>query len=98
MFCLAVHPQHNIIVSGSYDESIKLWDVRCSKTCVYSIEAHADPVSSVHFSGAGNSFVSSSYDSMVRIWDMRYGQCMRTLVEPSQQQPMYVINIVLIVL
>jgi COMPASS component SWD3 len=69
----------NLIVSGSFDESVRLFDVR-QGTTLKVLPAHSDPVSAVHFSRDGTLIVSSSYDGLVRVWDTASGQCLKTLV------------------
>ena len=80
MFCCNFNPQSNLIVSGSFDESIRVWDVRTGK-CLKTLPAHSDPVSAVHFNRDGSLIVSSSYDGMCRIWDTTTGKCLKTLVD-----------------
>jgi WD40 repeat protein len=59
--------QSNLVVSGSFDESVRIWDVRTGK-CLKTLPAHSDPVSAVHFNRDGSLIVSSSYVSkLVRI-------------------------------
>ena len=33
VFCVNYNPQSNLIVSGSFDESIKIWDVKKGSAC-----------------------------------------------------------------
>ena len=54
--------QSNLVVSGSFDESVRIWDVRTGK-CLKTLPAHSDPVSAVHFNRDGSLIVSSSYVS-----------------------------------
>ena len=54
-------------VSGSFDESVRIWDVRTGK-CLKTLPAHSDPVSAVHFNRDGSLIVSSSYDGKNPIW------------------------------
>ena len=37
---------------GSFDESVRIWDVRTGK-CLKTLPAHSDPVSAVHFNRLG---------------------------------------------
>ena len=93
VFCVNFNPQSNLIVSGSFDESVRIWDVRDGK-CLKSLPAHTEPVSAVHFNRDGTLIVSSSYDGLwyrskicnsnipcSRIWDTATGQCLKTLID-----------------
>jgi COMPASS component SWD3 len=71
--------QSNQIVSGGFDETIRLWDVRRPERSVRSIDAHSDPVSCVDFCFDGTLIVSASYDGLCRIWDSDTGQCLKTI-------------------
>jgi COMPASS component SWD3 len=43
------------MVSGSFDESIRIWDVRAGR-CIKHLNAHSDPVSAVDFNLVGLSY------------------------------------------
>ena len=86
MFCCNFNPQSSLIVSGSFDESVKVWDVK-SGTCTKTLPAHSDPVSAVAFNRDGTLIASSSYDGLVRIWDTANGQCVKTLVGKNYNFP-----------
>jgi COMPASS component SWD3 len=60
--CLAVNPRSDLILSGGYDNRIKMWDMRTGSKWVRSIEAHAEAVTAVDFHSNGTEFVSSSHD------------------------------------
>ena len=47
-FCFSVNfnPHGNLLVSGSSDETVKVWDVRTVE-CVLTLPAYSDPVSGV---------------------------------------------------
>lgn len=68
-----------MIVSGSYDEAVFLWDVRTGRI-MRSLPAHSDPVGGVDFVRDGTLIVSCAGDGLIRIWDTMSGQCLRTLV------------------
>lgn len=80
VFCCQFSPNSNLIVSGSFDESVKIWDVQKGK-CLRTLTAHSDPVSGVDFNRDGSLIVSGSYDGLIRIWDTATGQCLKTLVD-----------------
>lgn len=68
-----------MLVSGSYDEAVFLWDVRTARV-MRSLPAHSDPVGGVDFVRDGTLIVSCAGDGLIRIWDTATGQCLRTLV------------------
>lgn len=79
-FCFSVKfsPQGNLLVSGSFDETVKVWDVRTGE-CVSTLPAHSDPVTGVDFNTDGTCIVSSSHDGLMRIWDVATGECLKTI-------------------
>ena len=67
VFCCNFNPQSNLLVSGSFDETVRIWDVRTGQ-CIKTLPAHSDPVSAVSFNRDGSMIATSSYDGLVRIW------------------------------
>ena len=59
------------MVSGSYDMTIKVWDL-ASGACVRTLEGHSGFVMSVALSTCGKHIVSGSYDYTINIWDARH--------------------------
>ena len=57
------------IVSGSDDNSMKLWSVE-EKKLVYTYEGHSGSVMSVAFSADGKFIVSGSVDNSVKLWSV----------------------------
>lgn len=53
VYCLANHPEENLLVSGSGDCTFKLWDIRRGSRCAYSVDAHAETVTSVSVHPSG---------------------------------------------
>ncbi|KAI9139825.1 will die slowly-like protein [Paraphysoderma sedebokerense] len=72
-------PQDTLIVSGSFDTTIKIWNTKTGD-CLKTLPAHSDPVSAVHFNRDGTLIVSGSYDGSIRIWDTSSGQCLKTII------------------
>ena len=79
VYQIAFSPKGNILVSGSYDEAVFLWDVRSARV-MKSLPAHSDPVAGVDFIWDGTLVASCATDGLIRIWDTATGQCLRTLV------------------
>lgn len=65
VFCLSWGPTGGVLASGSFDESVRLWDAHQPGTCLRTMQAHADPVTGVSFSPDGTLLASSSYDGLM---------------------------------
>ncbi|KIM73277.1 hypothetical protein PILCRDRAFT_731139 [Piloderma croceum F 1598] len=61
------------IVSGSYDKTIRVWDVQTGHMVSGPFKGHTDSVSSVSFSLDGKRIVSGSRDMTIRVWDAQTG-------------------------
>jgi WD40 repeat protein len=64
---VAVSPDGLRIVSGSWDNTVRVWDANTGETLA-RLTAHQRRVTAVAFSPDGTRFVSGSEDSTVRIW------------------------------
>ena len=62
------------LASGSYDNTVRLWDVETGQPIGSALEGHANRVNHVVFSPDGKKLASGSYDSTVRLWDVETGQ------------------------
>ncbi len=69
---VAFSPDGRFIASGSYDNTIKLWDASSGKL-IRSLEGHQSEVRSVAFSPDGRSIASGSYDNTVKLWEVKTG-------------------------
>ena len=67
-----------LVASGSFDETVKLWDVK-SAECLQMSEGHSDYVMSVSFSPDGSKISSGSCDNTAKLWDVTGGKCLQTL-------------------
>ncbi|KAJ6015115.1 hypothetical protein N7540_009706 [Penicillium herquei] len=75
---LAFSPDESMIASGSYDETIKLWNA-ITGNCQRTLQGHFDVVSTLAFSPDGNMITSGSHDDTIRIWNTTTGDCQMTL-------------------
>lgn len=70
--CIAFHPEaETLMVTGSADQTIGLWDLRNTKDKLHSFEGHKDQVMSLQWHPQDTSILaSSSYDRRICMWDL----------------------------
>lgn len=66
--CLAMARDSDLVVSGSWDASLRLWNVSTGKQIGVPLTGHRHKVSAVAVSGDGNYIISGAYDGGVRVW------------------------------
>ena len=65
-------PDGTRIVTGSWDQTAKVWDARTG-TPLLDLKGHTGFVMSVSFSPDGTRIVTGSYDGTAKVWDARTG-------------------------
>jgi WD40 repeat protein len=75
---VAFSPDGRQVVSGSWDQTVRLWDA-ATGAALQTLEGHTDSVTSVAFSPDGRQVVSGSGDRTVRLWDAATGAALQTL-------------------
>lgn len=66
------HPYEDILVSASYDDTIKLYENDIDNgdwSTITSLTGHNSTVWGINFDSTGNRFVSCSDDKTVKIWE-----------------------------
>ena len=76
--CIALSKDGSLIVSGSGDRSVQVWDAKTGEQ-LRELQGHTRCVHSVAFSPDGNQIVSGSWDQSVRVWDANTGEQLREL-------------------
>jgi WD40 repeat protein len=74
---VAFAPDGRTVASGSWDHSLKLWDV-ASGRLLRSFEGHSDWVNSVAFAPDGRTVLSGSSDGTLKLWGVESGRLLRT--------------------
>ncbi len=75
---VAFSPDGRLALSGSSDDTLKLWEVATGRE-VRTLAGHSASVFSVAFSPDGRLALSGSKDKTVRVWDVATGRPLRTL-------------------
>jgi len=74
-----VKVSNNLIISGSNDNTIRVWNGRTG-ACIKEFVGHKAPVTALQMLD-DNYLMSSSQDSTIKIWDMDHGECFDTFRE-----------------
>ena len=65
----------HLILSGSMDSKVKIWEVYKNRRCVRTYSGHKQAIKDVNFNNSGDHFLSTSYDRYIKLWDTETGQC-----------------------
>ncbi len=79
---IAIHPDSGILVSASFDGTIKLW-LLPDGTPITTFESYAKRITAVAVSEDGMTIASGGYDRHVRLWSLADGE----ILHQFQRQP-----------
>ncbi|KIM24767.1 hypothetical protein M408DRAFT_45879, partial [Serendipita vermifera MAFF 305830] len=74
VYSVSFSPDGRRIVSGSLDDTIRVWNSETGETILGPLMGHGGPVYSASFSPDGKRIVSGSGDHTLRVWDAETGQ------------------------
>jgi len=75
---VVVTPDGSRVVSGSSDNTIKIWDLASGQE-LHTLSGHSDNVNAVAVTPDGSRVISGSSDNTIKIWDLASGQELHTL-------------------
>lgn len=73
----------SILVSGSEDTRVKVWDVRSGK-CIMTFKDHTAKLNSVQLSPDSRWVASGGDDGALKIWDIASGKVLSNFAFPGQ--------------
>jgi WD40 repeat protein len=65
-----ISPDGSRMATGSWDRSVKVWDVTTAKVVAKLDGVHRDNINSVVFSPSGDQLLTASDDHTARLWDL----------------------------
>ncbi|CCH41802.1 putative WD repeat-containing protein [Wickerhamomyces ciferrii] len=74
----AVTGHGNLVVSGSYDHTVRVWDLK-ERKCKFTLQGHSDRIYSTLLDLERNRCISASMDSSIKVWDLSNGECIADL-------------------
>jgi len=72
--CLTFSPDGTLLVSGSHDKTVKLWDIQTGGV-VKTFSGHTREVWCVSISADCITIASGSEDRTIHLWDIQTGEC-----------------------
>ncbi|CEG48172.1 WD40 repeat-containing protein [Plasmopara halstedii] len=78
VYTVNLHPSETHLVTGGYDQSVRLWDISTGAV-VKAFRGHFASVCDAQFNRHANFIVSGSKDGTIRLWDILSGLCVHTL-------------------
>ncbi|CAJ0748240.1 18187_t:CDS:2 [Entrophospora sp. SA101] len=73
--CLQFNDEKNILISGSYDATVRIWDIEKGET-VRILTGHLNCVKTLQFDDV--KLITGSLDHTIKLWNYKTGQCIRT--------------------
>ena len=78
MRSVCLSPNGRWALSGSGDNTLKLWEITTGR-CLQTFQGHTDGVNSVCLSTDGRWILSGGSDNTLRLWQTGTGRCIRIL-------------------
>ncbi|KAG9027590.1 hypothetical protein FRB95_007586 [Tulasnella sp. JGI-2019a] len=79
--CIAISPDEMAIISGSHDNTLRLWDAKTGAAIGKAMEGHTSWVNCIAVSADGMTIVSGSDDKTLHLWDAKTGAAIGKAME-----------------
>ncbi len=78
--CLSFTPDGTKLVSGSFDKTIKLWQLETG-TVIHTLNDHLKGVFALAVSADGKLLASGSWDELIKLWNLETGTLLKNLTQ-----------------
>ena len=75
---LVITPDGQKLISGSWDDTIKIWDLQTGYL-LNTLESHTSDVECVAITPDGQTLVSAGWDNTIKIWDLKTNELLHSL-------------------
>merc|ERR1719282_393933 len=82
VWCLWFDPDRDLLLSGGYDETVKLWSLS-GERCEATLRGHVGWVRSLQVMQGGRVAVSGGSDGLLKLWNLEAQQCLQTNGPPN---------------
>ncbi|KZL51711.1 serine/threonine protein kinase [Nodularia spumigena CENA596] len=79
---VAISPDGRTLASGSFDGTIKLWNLQTQRE-IATLTGHSGSINSVAFSPDGRTLASGSWDNTIKLWNLQTQREIATLTGHS---------------
>ncbi|KAI8086121.1 WD40-repeat-containing domain protein [Halteromyces radiatus] len=77
IYAMAVNPSGTLLVTGSPEKVVRIWDPRSGKR-VSKLTGHTDNIRALLISHDGQHVLSGSSDSTIKLWSVKAQRCLTT--------------------
>ncbi|KDN40405.1 hypothetical protein RSAG8_08168, partial [Rhizoctonia solani AG-8 WAC10335] len=82
---VAFSPDGKSVASGSFDNTIRMWDALGPSQIGEPLTGHHDKIWSISYSALGNVIASGSWDKTIRLWDVNTHRQMGELLKSDHE-------------